>query len=325
MAFNSRSRPFAMIGHAASINSLTPSRVTAEILKNFSFNFLARFSSAASRFGSSSASILFAATSCGLSSSSAVVQLQLAANDVEILDRIAAGLPRHVDEMNQHFRAFDVTQELVTQAMAVVRALDQTGDVGHDEVAVAAERHHAEIRCQRGERIIRNLRLGRGDHRNQRGLAGVGKSDQAHIREQLQRQVQFELFTHLTRLHFARRAIRGRREVRVAKPAAPALREEHALAGGGEIGHLIELAALRILPIDQRADGNGDVEILAAASAAQGAGAIAAALRLVVRIELEVHERVAVRIGHRVHRTANAAVAAIGAAARNEFLTAETE
>ena len=57
-----------MIGHAASISSLTPSPVTAEISKNFSFSFFARFSSAVTRFGSSSASILLAATSCGFAS-----------------------------------------------------------------------------------------------------------------------------------------------------------------------------------------------------------------------------------------------------------------
>ena len=56
-------RPLAMIGHAASISALTPSRVTAEILKNFSFSFFARFSSAVTRAGSSSASILLATTS----------------------------------------------------------------------------------------------------------------------------------------------------------------------------------------------------------------------------------------------------------------------
>ena len=53
--------------------------------------------------------------------------------------------------------------------------------------------------------------------------------------------------------------------------------------------------------------------------------AVAAALCLVIGIELEVDERVAMRIGDRVHGSAEAAVPAIGPAARNELLTAETE
>ena len=59
-----------MIGQAASISSLTPVPATAEIWKNFSFSFFARFSSAVTRFGSSTASILLAATRCGFFSSS---------------------------------------------------------------------------------------------------------------------------------------------------------------------------------------------------------------------------------------------------------------
>ena len=87
----------------------------------------------------------------------------------------------------------------------------------------------------------------------------------------------------------------------------------------------LELAGLRILRVDQRADRHRDLEILAAAPGAQRAGAVAAALRLVVGIELEVDERVAMRIGDGVHGAADAAVAAVGSAARNELLTAEAE
>ena len=54
-------------------------------------------------------------------------------------------------------------------------------------------------------------------------------------------------------------------------------------------------------------------------------GRYVGSLRLVFGIELKVHERVAMRIGHRVHGAADAAIAAIGAAARDELLTAETE
>ena len=60
----------------------------------------------------------------------------------------------------------------MAEALALARALDQARDVGDDEpVAVAAR--DAEVRRERGERVVRDLRLRRGQPRQQRGLAGV--------------------------------------------------------------------------------------------------------------------------------------------------------
>ena len=167
-----------------------------------------------------------------------VVELELAADGVEVLDRVASRRAGDVDQVNQHLGALDVAQELMAEAVAFVRAFDQAGHIGDHEAAIVAQRDHAEVRRERGERVIGNLRFRRRHHRDQRGLAGVGKSDQADIREQLQRQVQIEFFTGLARLHLARRAIGRRREVRVAQPAASAFGQQHALADGGEVGDL---------------------------------------------------------------------------------------
>ena len=125
-----------------------------------SASVLARASRARStRFGSSSASILLAATSCGFVEQLGVVERELAADGVEVLDRIAARCARHVDQVNQHLRALDVAQELVAEPVALVRAFDQPGHVGDDEAAIAAERDDAEVRRQRGERVVGDLRL----------------------------------------------------------------------------------------------------------------------------------------------------------------------
>ncbi len=40
---------------------------------------------------------------------------------------------RHVDDVHDQGGALDVAQELVTQALALARALDKAGDVGNDE------------------------------------------------------------------------------------------------------------------------------------------------------------------------------------------------
>ena len=113
--------------------------------------------------------------------------------------------------------------------------------------------------------------------------------------------------------------------MRVAQSAASALRQQYALSDLGQVGDLIEVAGLRILLEDQRADRHGNLEVASAPPAAKRARAIAAALRFVIGIELKVHQRVAMRIRHRVHGAADAAVAAVGAAARDELLSAEAE
>ena len=66
------------------------------------------------------------------------------------------------------------------------------GQVGDDEGAAefaafatgaAVGVDHAEIGFERGERIIRDFRARGGNHRNQRGFAGVGETDQADVGE----------------------------------------------------------------------------------------------------------------------------------------------
>ena len=92
---------------------------------------------------------------------------------VEIVDRIASARARHVDHVHQHLRALEMAQELVAEPEAAMRAFDQAGHVGDDEAAVVAQPDDAEIRRQRRERVVGDLRTGRRDARDQRRLAGV--------------------------------------------------------------------------------------------------------------------------------------------------------
>ena len=73
---------------------------------------------ASARVGSSSASILFAATICGLAATRRIEQPQLLDDRVEVLDRIAARRAGHVHEVDEHLRALDVAQELMAEAVA---------------------------------------------------------------------------------------------------------------------------------------------------------------------------------------------------------------
>ena len=96
------------------------------------------------------------------------ILLELAVDDAIILDRIAIlKTTRHVDDMHDQSRTLNVAQELVTQATALARALDQTGNVGND-VRIFAGTHHAEIRHERGKRVVGDLGAGGTHARDER-------------------------------------------------------------------------------------------------------------------------------------------------------------
>ena len=96
------------------------------------------------------------------------ILLELAVDDAIILDRIAIlKTTRHVDDMHDQSRTLNVAQELVTQALALARALDQTGNVGND-VRIFAGTHHAQIGHERGKRVVSNLGAGGTHARNER-------------------------------------------------------------------------------------------------------------------------------------------------------------
>ena len=66
------------------------------------------------------------------------VEGQLAADDLEILDRIAAAEGRHVDEVDEHRAALDVPRKR-WRGRRRVGAFDQAGDVGDDEAAIVTQ------------------------------------------------------------------------------------------------------------------------------------------------------------------------------------------
>ena len=65
------------------------------------------------------------------------------------------------------------------------------GNIGHHESAlIVASTDHAQVRLERGERIIGDLGPGRRDARDQRGFAGVRKADQPDVGQQFQFEAQ---------------------------------------------------------------------------------------------------------------------------------------
>src|SRR5206468_13024120 len=87
----------------------------------------------------------------------------------------------------------------------------------------------AEVRRERRERVVGNLGTRGRNTRDERGLARIGEPDQADVGEQLQLEPQEFLFSRLPRLYFPWRPVGRRGKPCVAKPPAPAARDEHAL------------------------------------------------------------------------------------------------
>ena len=87
-----------------------------------------------------------------------VVPLEFGDDGAGVRDRIGSVHRRDVDEVQEQSRAGEMTQEAGAEPVAVRRALDEAGDVGHDEASVRLDRDHAEVRVQRGERVVGDLR-----------------------------------------------------------------------------------------------------------------------------------------------------------------------
>jgi hypothetical protein len=134
-----------------------------------------------------------------LSRFSTVGQGQLELDDAEVLDRVVRAVDVAVDEgaQDEHDRVdlADVGQELVAQALALARPLDEAADVddlhrGVDDVLrlghhrqpiepIVGDRGDADVRVLGGERVRRGERAAAGEGVVQGALARVGETDQA--------------------------------------------------------------------------------------------------------------------------------------------------
>ena len=223
-----------------------------------------------------------------------------------------------VDEMEQHAAALDMAEETIAQPDALMRALDQAGKVGEHESATV-DLDHAELRMQRGEGIIGDLRLGRAHDRQERGLARIGQSDDAGVGDQLEPQPDGELLAGLAGIGAARRAVGRALEIRVAEAAVAAARDHDALAHVREVGE----ERLAVLLVDLRAGRHLHHHVGAVGAVAVLAHAAAAVLGLEVLLVAVVDQRVEAvdRLDHDV--AALAAVAAVRPAELDEFLAPE--
>ena len=83
--------------------------------------------------------------------------------------------------MDEQTAAVDVAQEVVPEASALGRALDDAGDVGHDEGNALVNVHDAEVGVEGGEVIVGDLGACLGYDGEKRRLADVREADQADV------------------------------------------------------------------------------------------------------------------------------------------------
>ena len=137
---------------------------------------------------------------------------------------------RGVHEVDEEARPLDVLEEPDPEAVPLVRALDEAGHVRRDERPEALPRDDAEVRDERRERVVGDLRAGGRDRGDEGRLARVRQADEGHVREELQLEGELELDALAARVGAPRRAVRGRREAGVSLPALSARGHEERLA-----------------------------------------------------------------------------------------------
>ncbi len=63
-----------------------------------------------------------------------------------------------IEQMDQEARPLEVAQEPIAEPRARVRPLDEAGDVGDDEAPLVRQPNRAQVRDQRREGIVGDLR-----------------------------------------------------------------------------------------------------------------------------------------------------------------------
>ena len=156
-----------------------------------------------------------------------VMLAQLGLDGVPIADRVRSP---SVDNRHQHAGPLRVAQEGMSQPTTLGGTLDQARQVGdHDSAPRPLD--HAQVGPDGGERIVTDLGRGGGQRRQQRGLPGIGRSDQSDVGDQLQLEFDPARFAGLALLRVGRRLVGGADEVDVAASAAPAACDHQPLPG----------------------------------------------------------------------------------------------
>ncbi len=212
-----------------------------------------------------------------------------------------------------------MTEEPVAETGSFVRALDQAGDVGQDELLLMIEAHHAELWVEGGERVVGDLGAGGRDGREEGGLAGIRQPDQACIGDQLEPEPDPALLAGKALVGPPRCTIGAGLVVRVAEPAVAAACQRDLQTRRGEIGE----QRLALLVHDLRADRNLDHHRVRGGARAIRTGTVAALPGPEMLCVAEVDQRVQVMDGFEDDVPATPPIAAVRATELDILLAPE--
>ena len=203
--------------------------------------------------------------------------------------------------------ALDVTEESQTKSLSFARTLDDARDISHDKTLVVAVVHDAQRWFERSKWIVSNLRTSTGYGAEQRALAGIRESHQAHVGEELQLHDDGHLLHRFAWLGIARSLIGRGTELEVAQSATTALEQQYFLPIIGYIAYI--LARLGI--IYHGATRHVDIDVLAIGAMALVASAITTMLGKEVALILEVQQSPVVVVAAQIDASSTSAIAAV--------------
>ena len=85
--------------------------------------------------------------------------------------------------MDQDLGSFNMLEEFEAHAEPLASTFDDTGNIRHHEAAVM-NLYYTQVRVDRREVIVRDLRLRTGRHCQQRRLADIREAHQPHVCDQ---------------------------------------------------------------------------------------------------------------------------------------------
>ncbi|MCY1433874.1 hypothetical protein D9M71_499150 [compost metagenome] len=210
-------------------------------------------------------------------------------------------------------------EEANPQAGTVGRTFDQTRNVSDNEALPAVDTDHAQVRHQRGERIVRHFRLG-GRHRTDKGtFTGVRQAQQTDVGQHFHFQLQVTLLARLARRSLAWRAVGTGLESSVTQAVPAAMSHQQALSGLDQVTDDFLGAG-----VDHRGTHRyAQLQILALLAGAIGAATVGTALGIEVTGVTVVDQGVEVFVGDHIDRAAITAITAVRATILNEFFPAK--
>ena len=221
--------------------------------------------------------------------------------------------------MNEHAGAFDVAEEFVAEADALGGPFDESGQVGEHEPGVAAERDDTQVRVLRSERIRGDFRRGPREAAEQRGLPGIGESDEPGVGNHLQFEANPAFLAFDAGFELAGRAVGRTLEVNVPFAAATAFGNDEFVAEVDEVAE--DVAAFAVADLGAGRDEQHDVLGIGAGAFRTHAGF--AVLGAPVLLHGEAGEVVGVGVGANDDGAAIASIAAVGAALGHVLFAAE--